>query len=133
MPSPMVAKLRTKMAMGIQRSLKAGLRRHCLLVGDALFCPLTGVDVAMESDFGVTCKQQDAGLEVDRGLQASRAAPDGASGDVWVAVDLQGRGADVLPCSCLPTGCAASCTPQTVLQTRRQLNRSILRIGGCVG
>ncbi len=59
--------------MGIQRSLKAGLRRHRLLVGDAAFCPLTGVEVAMESDFGVTCKQQDASLGGGHGPQPSRA------------------------------------------------------------
>ena len=57
--------------MGILRSLKAGLRRHRLLVGDAAFCPLTGVEVAMESDFGVTCKHQHATLGVGHGLQPS--------------------------------------------------------------
>ena len=81
--------------MGIQRSLKAGLRRHRLLVGDAAFCPLTGVEVAMESDFGVTCKHQHATLVLGMGCSPLVLSHTGSCSGVRVGVDLQKRGTDV--------------------------------------
>ena len=104
------------MAVGIQRSLKAGLRRHRLLEGDVAFCPLTGVEVAMESDFGVTCKQQGADLGVGHGPQPSRADPDAACSGVRVAMDLQERSTDVPPCSCLLKRQEASCKHEPILR-----------------